>query len=141
MKRFLIFVFVFFTMSLFAKPIAISSEQVENVLGKSPKIIDIRQPSEWKKTGMIPNSYKMTFYDKKGQQNLPKWLVVFQRVVKSPDQPFGLVSHDTVDAKFVANILSSMGYRKVYYVKGGMTEWLNSGGKVIDPDNRPKLRK
>ena len=62
-------------------------------------------------------------------------------VVKSPDQPFGLDSTYTKDAKFVANILSSMGYRKVYYLEGGITDWIKNGGRVIDPDNRPTLKK
>ena len=140
-KKKLIVILLIFAVSLFGKPIAVTSEQVESVLGKSPKLIDIRQPHEWKEIGMIPNSYKMTFFDKNGKQNLPKWLVIFQRVVKSPDQPFGLVSTYTKDAKFVANILSSMGYRKVYYLEGGITDWVKNSGRVIDPDNRPTLKK
>lgn len=141
MNKISLFVLILLSINLFAKPIAVSSEQVANVLGKSPKLIDLRGPKEWKKTGMIPNSYKMTFYHKKGKKDLAKWLNVFQRVVKSPNQPFGLVSTHTKKAKAVAKFLSSMGYRKVYYLDGGIADWIEQGGQVIELNKRPTLKK
>lgn len=134
MKQLFIVITSLFLMfgQLHAEVQAVSVDELEQLRKIGVKIIDIRKPKELKKTGIIPGSYRLNFYEKDGKINRAKWLNRFINLVKAPYIKFVLVSTDGKQAKLGANILyDEKGYKNPYYLKGGMNSWLAHDKQTI----------
>ncbi len=123
------------TLSLFADFKHIDFKDIKN-LGSNVVLIDIRTPQEWKKTGVIPGSKKIMFFDKKGNYDARAWLNEFSKYVKNKKQPFVLICRTGHRTKIVGNFLNKqMGYKNVYDLKGGITYgYLMMGYKTTKKD-------
>jgi len=126
-----LFLFLLFFSPLFAKEGKLSTSQLEALLRKNIVIIDIRREDEWKKTGIIPNSYRLTFYNKKNEYNMKRWLYIFARLVKSKNNTFVLVSSNSKRAKKVAQILiEEKNYKNAHYLDKGINKWIREDKKL-----------
>ncbi len=96
-------------------------------------IVDIRRVAEWKETGVIPGSTKITFFDEQGGYDIEKFMSELKKVVKDKNQPIILVCRTANRTKTVGNFLSTdMGYKNVKELSGGITfGWINEGKKTI----------
>ena len=94
-------------------------------------IIDIRRSDEWKSTGVIKGSHKMTFFDARGKYDMEKWLAELDKIAGKNDS-FILVCRSGNRTGQVANFLDKkLGYTKVYHLKKGIKNWIKSGDKVV----------
>ena len=111
----------------------INNTELQQMMDKNVKVIDIRLPEEWKQTGVIENSELLTFFFKTGQVN-PNFASQFQRIVGTKDQPVAIIcrtgNRSKAASDFVAN---SLGYTNVYNVTHGITGWIREGKKVVAP--------
>ena len=106
--------------------------ELEKMMKKGIKVIDIRMPKELEKTGIIPSSYRLNFYKKDGKINRDKWLNAFVRLVKGRQIKFVLVSDDGVQAKHGAKLLYDLkGYKNAYYLDGGIDAWIENKNILI----------
>ena len=111
---------------------SLSVSQLEKLMKAGVKIIDIRMPKELNKTGVIPTSYKLNFYEKNEKINRDKWLNAFVRIVKNRQLKFVLISKDGEHAKLGVNLLQDIkGYKNAYYLDGGINSWIKSKKKLI----------
>ena len=96
-------------------------------------MIDVRRPEEWKATGIIKDSHKMTFFDMYGNSDVPTWLNDFQKIVTSKEQQFILICAHANRTKVVGNMLNKQAlYKNVYELEGGINYgWLDKGLKTI----------
>lgn len=118
--------------SLHADIKALSIKELQDYMKVGIKIIDIRKPEEIKKTGVIPTSYKLGFYDENGKINRAKWLHTFVDLVKNRQIKFVLISNNGEKAKLGANILADQkGYLNPYYLEGGIQHWIKKDKKII----------
>ena len=132
MSKLLIITLLFFTYSC-AQVRAINNDQLQEYLKKNIVVIDIRTEKLWNKTGIIPQSYKVNFYNEKGKANQRRWLYIFARLVRNKSTLFVLVSQKGKEAKEVAELLhEDIGYQKVLYLKNGISAWIDDDRKVID---------
>ncbi|GIT73312.1 MAG: hypothetical protein Ct9H300mP28_31260 [Pseudomonadota bacterium] len=60
---------------MFAEIYEVNNEKIEMLLENSVPLIDIRTEGEWHETGVINNSYLLTFFYKNGNYDLKKWMM------------------------------------------------------------------
>ncbi len=115
----------------------ISYEQIKQ-LGNVP-IIDIRTPSEWEETGVIPGSIKLMSFDDRGRIDIKSWLKEFSKYVDSFDKPFVLVCRSGNRTNMLGQYLDKIGYKKVYDLKGGIISgYISKGYKTTKKDYKTR---
>ncbi len=111
---------------------AIDSNELDSLLKKGIKVIDIRHPIEIDKTGIIPNSYRLNYYEKDGKINKQKWLNAFVRIVQDKELKFVLVSKNGEKAKEGAELLfKKKKYLNPHYLEGGIASWIKDEKKIV----------
>ena len=107
----------------------VDNQQLKNMLNEGVTIIDIRRPEEWKQTGVVQGSQKLTSFDKGGRL-MPGFLPAFTKNI-SKDQPVILICRTGNRTRALSNHLSKeLGYTNVYNVKYGITNWIREGNPV-----------
>jgi len=119
--------------SLFAEFKSIYAVQLQEMMKKGVVVIDIRRADEYKMYGTIKNSHKLTFFDEKGDYNIPKWMDAFTKIVKDKEQPFVLVCAHANRTKVVGKFLDKdEKYKNVYELNGGINYgWIDKGHKTV----------
>ena len=96
-------------------------------------VIDIRRQEEWLKTGVVKDSFLITFFDKDGKADVRAWLSKVNQIVKR-DEPLILICRTGRRTGIVAKFLTEkLGYSRVYNVTDGRTSWIKQGQPVIKP--------
>ena len=96
-------------MSLFATTRAdiliVSSTEVQDLLDQDVALVDIRRKDEWKRTGVIHDSKLLTFFDRKGNHNIERWL---QEVAKITDitKPIIIICETGYRSTLLSNLLA-----------------------------------
>ncbi len=123
---------VFMTTFAFAELREITPEKLQESITKGVVIVDIRRADEWKSTGVIKTSHKITFFDEAGKYDVNDWLSQFQKLVKDKNQPFILVCRSANRTGIVGNFLDEkLEYKNIYHLKGGMKAWLADNRKTV----------
>jgi rhodanese-related sulfurtransferase len=123
----------FFALSLFADLKVVDNNQLLEMKAKGIEIIDIRRVDEWKKTGVIDGAKMLTFFDVKGNYDIPKWMSEFSQIIKDKNSTFVIYCTHANRTKMVGNFLNKeLGYKNVYELKGGINYgWIDKGMKTI----------
>ena len=107
----------------------IDNAELKKLLKDGVKIYDIRRADEWKQTGVIAGSRKLTLFDARGGQNKDFMPTFLQEVKK--DEPVIIIcrtgNRSSIASKFFAE---KLGYKNVYNVKHGITNWIKDGNPV-----------
>jgi len=111
----------------------LDNQQVQKMLERGVPIIDIRRPEEWKQTGVVKGSHLLTFFDKKGNYNVEKWLGQLEKIAGKNDE-FILICRTGNRTGMVGNFLDKkLGFKKVAHASRGITSWIRSGLNVVKP--------
>ena len=101
----------------------IENKELENMLSRGVKIVDVRRPDEWKKTGTVKESKRLTAFDGKGRF-VSGFLAAFGEIVK-PDDEIILICRTGNRSAILAHMLTERtGYKHVYNVKAGISKWV-----------------
>ena len=129
---FRLFVFVFFVLTLggCAEPpyTNVDGGQLKTLLAQGVPMYDIRRPEEWRETGVVEGSRKLTYVDASGRPN-PEFLARFTAEVDK-NAPVVLICRSGSRSDSLARELVEMGYTQVYNVRNGITRWLSEGNPV-----------
>ena len=129
----LIIINVLFASSAFSDVIEIGNIELKSLLQKKIPLIDIRRKDEWKSTGIVENSILMTFFDKNGKANTNEWLKELNQIAKKND-PVILICRTGRRTGIVSKFLSEkLGYRLIYDVTDGITDWIKKDNPVVNP--------
>jgi len=90
------------------------------------KIIDIRTKPEWKQTGIVKDSYTLTFFDEKGNYNIENFVSKLSTIVK-PTETFAIICRTGRRTATVAEFLRKIGFTKVINIKGGIKKAYKNG--------------
>ena len=122
----LIFFFLFSSHLLNAAELTnLTPDQLNNDLTEEALVIDIRTPQEWQKTGIIPGSHPLSFFDQNGKYNTQQWLAEVQKLQSSPDQEIILVCHSGGRSGRVGNLLSEkLNMPNVSHLQNGISSWI-----------------
>ena len=117
----------------FSDVIEIGNIKLKSLLQKNIPLIDIRRKDEWKSTGIVENSILMTFFDKNGKANTNEWLKELNKIAKKND-PVILICRTGRRTGIISKFLSDkVGYRLIYDVTDGITDWIKKGNTVVNP--------
>ncbi len=111
------------------KFINIDNSRLAAMLKGGTKIVDIRRPEEWKKTGVVKGSRLITLFDKQGKTNFNfiEELTAFAK----PDESVILICRTGNRTLVAAHYLTKqVGYQTVYNVKDGISRWIKDGNPV-----------
>lgn len=93
-------------------------------------VYDVRRPEEWKQTGVVEGSERLTFVDANGKVT-PDFVEKFTQAVGKND-PVILICRTGSRTNALAGALAKqLGYTKVYNVKNGITRWISEGLPVV----------
>ena len=107
----------------------IGNEELQELLNRGVKIVDIRRKDEWAETGVVKNSKLLTAFDQRGQfvRSFPGDFQAFAQ----PGEEVILICRTGNRSSVLSQILAEQaGYTKVYNVKDGIVEWLKAGNSV-----------
>ena len=117
----------------FSDVIEIGNIELKSLLQKNIPLIDIRRKDEWKSTGIVENSILMTFFDKNGKANTNQWLKELNTIANKND-PVILICRTGRRTVIISKFLSEkVGYRLIYDVTDGITDWIKKGNTVVNP--------
>lgn len=117
----------------FSDVIEIGNIELKSLLQKKIPLIDIRRKDEWKSTGIVENSILMTFFDKNGKANTNEWLKELNKIANKND-PVILICRTGRRTGIISKFLSEkVGYKLIYDVTDGITDWIKKGNTVVNP--------
>lgn len=109
--------------------ISIGNSELANKLENGVKLIDIRRADEWKQTGVVDGSIKLTAFDDRGRF-INSFADMLAKSVQ-PDEEFILICRTGNRTAVLSNWLSTEGgYKNVVNVKDGITSWIKEGQPV-----------
>ncbi len=103
---------------------------LQGLIKQGVPVYDIRRPDEWRQTGIVEGSQKLTFVDASGRPN-PSFLADFSARVGKND-PVVLICRtgNRTDA-LARELMEKHGYTKIYNVQNGITRWIGEGNPVV----------
>ncbi|MEE9397019.1 MAG: rhodanese-like domain-containing protein [Methylococcales bacterium] len=125
-----VLLFVFFS-PVMADLKGIEPTDLETMIKQGVPVIDIRTADEWKATGIIPSSHKLTFFQKDGKSDPQQWLMEFKEIVPDSDQKFVLVCRSGGRTGVVGQFLSDkIGMKNVLHLEHGIVSWMQQSKPV-----------
>jgi rhodanese-related sulfurtransferase len=110
----------------------IDNAELQRLLERKVKIVDIRRVEEWKQTGVVSGSELITAFDAQGNFNRD-FPGKFTEYVQ-PGEEVILICRTGNRTSLIAQLITEQaGYQKVYNVKQGITHWIQAGNPVVPP--------
>ena len=121
------------SLSLFADFKTIDVAEFEKLQKEGVPVIDIRTEQEWKDTGIIEGSHKITFFNDKGQPLLADWFFEVGHLITDKKEPFIIYCAHASRSKSLGEGLVHMGFENVYELKDGIENgWIKAGKKTVE---------
>ena len=109
--------------SAFAQVENIDNQKLKFLISEGIPIIDIREETEWKDTGIVEKSHLMTFFDSEGKYDVKKWLDDLEEITSRND-PVIIICRSGRRSLLLANYLTKHEkFLKVYNVPEGIKGW------------------
>ncbi len=103
--------------------------ELRKLLAEGTSVVDLRSEKEWRSTGTIPGSYRLTAVDEKGKLNI-RFLAWLKKVCP-PDEKVVLVDWDGFLSTKMSNMISNYGgYTQVFNLEPGLKGWIATGGEM-----------
>jgi len=106
------------------------NDQLKALLAQGVPIYDIRRPEEWRSTGVVEGSRKLTFVDAGGRPN-PEFLPRFTAEVGKDDPVVLICRTCSRSDKLARELMEKQGYTQVYNVRHGITGWIAGNNPVV----------
>ena len=116
----------------FAEIVNVNNQQIKELFKINIPIVDVRRSSEWDKTGVVPNSILLTFFDKKGNYNLDEWYKQL-RLKINEGKPIILICRTGRRTKIIAEMMDKKFDNVIYNANGGITSWIDEKLKTVKP--------
>ncbi len=105
----------------------LSVDDVAAAITAGTTVIDIRNPDEWAKTGIVEGAIPITGFTQPGQVH-PDFVAKFSAAVPSKDTPFIIYCHSAGRSQNMGNALvEQLGFTQASHMMGGIQAWLGSG--------------
>ena len=107
----------------------IDNEQLKALLAQGTPLYDVRRPEEWRQTGVIEGSRRLTFVNAQGRLE-PDFLPRFTAEVGKTDPVIVVCRTGSRTDALARYLVEELGYSNVYNVRHGITGWLREGRPV-----------
>jgi len=108
----------------------IDNTQLKTLLQQGTPLYDVRRADEWRQTGVVEGSRKLTYVDASGREN-PEFLRNFVAEVDK-NEPVILICRTGNRTNALGYELAKQGYTKIFNVRDGITRWIG--------ENQPTVR-
>ncbi|MDJ0739856.1 MAG: rhodanese-like domain-containing protein [Gammaproteobacteria bacterium] len=99
---------------------------LQRLLDEGAALVDVRRAEEWRQTGVVAGSDRLTFVDASGRLE-PGFLDTLTERY-DPNEPLVLICRTGNRTDMLAwHLAENMGYTRVYNVRDGITEWIRRG--------------
>jgi len=103
---------------------------LKSLLAQGVPVYDIRRPEEWRQTGVIEGSRKLTFVDAGGRPHSDFFPTITREVRR--DQPVIVICRTGNRTNALAReLMGKHGYTRVYNVRNGIAGWIGEGNPVV----------
>ncbi|MBL4692025.1 MAG: FKBP-type peptidyl-prolyl cis-trans isomerase [Magnetovibrio sp.] len=109
----------------------INSQQLQKMIDKGVTVIDLRRPDEWDATGVIKGAHLITAFDIDNRLQVD-FLPKLQSVVGLNDEVIIICRSGKRSSRISNALANNKGFKGIYNVKGGMTQWIKDGGTVVN---------
>ena len=116
----------------YADIIAVDNLQVQKLSKSGISIVDIRTKGEWDKTGVIPQSILLTFFDSSGNYDFNTWYADLKKITPNYKSII-IICRSGRRSRLVANMINQKYNDIVYDANNGMNSWIRSNLRVIKP--------
>ena len=116
----------------YADIVAVDNLQVQKLFKSGISIVDIRTKGEWDKTGVIPQSILLTFFDSSGNYDFNKWYADLKKITPNYKSII-IICRSGRRSRLVANMINQKYNDIIYDANNGMNSWIESNLKVIKP--------
>lgn len=103
---------------------------LQSLIQQGVPVFDIRRPDEWRQTGVVAGSHKLTYVDASGRPN-PSFLAEFSARVGKNDPVVLICRTGNRSDALARTLMDTHGYTRVYNVKDGITRWIGAGNPVV----------
>ena len=117
----------------FAEVIDVNDQEMIKLSNVNIPIVDVRRSSEWKQTGIIPNSILLTFFDKDGNYNFDEWYERLPLEINE-DNPIILICRSGKRSKVVANMIDEKFNTIIYNAQSGINSWIGNKLITVEPE-------
>jgi rhodanese-related sulfurtransferase len=108
----------------------VDDEQLKTLINQGVPLYDIRRPEEWRETGVVEGSRKLTFVDAGGRPN-PEFLPRLTAEVGKNDPVILICRTGNRTDKLARELMEKQGYTQVYNVRHGITGWIAGNNPVV----------
>ena len=130
----LTFFFLLNSIQLFAEIYEVDNEKIKMLLENSVPLIDIRTEGEWRETGIINNSYLLTFFDNEGNYDFKKWMIEVGEIADE-NGPVIIMCRSGRRSRIVSNmIIKENSEYRIYHATNGIKSWIESNNRTVKPD-------
>ena len=116
----------------YADIVAVDNLQVQKLSKSGVSIVDIRTKGEWDKTGVIPQSILLTFFDSSGNYDFNKWYADLKKITPNYKSVI-IICRSGRRSRLVANMINQKYNDIVYDANNGMNSWIKSNLRVVKP--------
>ena len=107
----------------------ISNDELKLLIAEGVPIYEIRRPEEWRQTGVVEGSQRLTFVDTSGRM-LPDFLPCFTGAVGKDDPVIQMCRTGSRTAVLAKYLAENLGYTRIYNVQDGITRWMHGQNPV-----------
>ena len=126
--------FLLNSIQLFAEIYEVDNEKIKMLLENSVPLIDIRTEGEWRETGIINNSYLLTFFDKDGNYDFKKWMIEVGEIADE-NGPVIIMCRSGRRSRIVSNmIIKENNEYLIYHATDGIKSWIESSNRTVKSD-------
>ena len=116
----------------FSDVVDVNNEQILELSKINTPIVDVRSISEWKQTGVIPDSILLTFFDKKGNYDLDEWYKQLLLEVEE-GEPLILICRSGNRSRIIAEMMDTKFDNVIYNAQRGITSWIDEKLITVKP--------
>ena len=103
---------------------------LKTLLAQGVPVYDVRRAEEWRATGVVEGSHKLTFVDARGRPN-PEFLPRFTAEVGKDDPVMLICRTGNRTDKLARELMEKHGYTRVYNVRDGIAGWIGRDNAVV----------
>ena len=130
----LTFFFILNSSQLFGEIYEVDNEKIKMLLENSVPLIDIRTEGEWRETGIINNSYLLTFFDNEGNYDFKKWMIEVGEIADE-NGPVIIMCRSGRRSRIVSNmIIKENNEYLIYHATDGIKSWIESSNRTVKSD-------
>ena len=117
---------------VYADVIMVDNIKIQKLFKSGVSIVDIRTKKEWNKTGVIPQSILLTFFDSNGNYDYKKWYEKLKTITPNYESII-LICRSGRRSGLVANMINKNHNSVIYNANDGMNSWIKSNYTIVKP--------